>query len=138
MFMKKIRSIIKPYMIRPLVYQSVTKLVTALVICLLWDRTLNQSLHYDLAGSAFFTAGILFFMLAWFQYLRLDGVCAPLMRGEKKRKTKTHVTKDIVDFADEKIISFGELADEEQMVCRLLGDLLCGGIYLLASLTAYL
>lgn len=135
--MKKLRSMIKSYMIRPMMYQSVTKFVTALVICLLWDRTLNQNIGYTLAESAFFTAGIIFCMLAWFQYLKLDGVGAPILKQEKKRKTKNHITKDIVDFADEKIISFDELSDEEQIVCRLTGNLLCGGIYLLLSLTAY-
>jgi hypothetical protein len=43
---------------------------------------------------------------------------------------------DIVDFADEKIISFDELDEDEKNVCRLLGDLICGIIFTVLALIA--
>lgn len=134
---KKIRRIFKRYMIRPMVYQSVTKLSVALVLCLLWDRFLNRGHFYSIVESAFFVAGCCFILLAWIQYLRLDGVrIHHLMEEKQEHKKRPHVTKDIVDFVDEKIISFGELADEEQIVCRFLGDLLCAAICIVPSLVA--
>ncbi|WP_242996724.1 hypothetical protein [Coprococcus sp. AF21-14LB] len=71
---KKIRTIFQKYMIRPMIYQSVTKIAVALVLCLLWDRFLNQDHYQSIVESAFFVAGCVFVLLAWIQYLRMDGV----------------------------------------------------------------
>lgn len=133
---KKIRMIFKKYMIRPMLYQSVTKFAVALVLCLLWDRFLNQDGYRSMAESALFVAGCVFLMLAWIQYLRLDGVRVHHLLEEKQEKKQKHITKDMVDFVDEKIIPFGELDDEEQIVCRFLGDLLCASACLFPSLIA--
>lgn len=35
---KKIKVIFETYMIRPMIYQSVSRFMLALVLCLLWDR----------------------------------------------------------------------------------------------------
>ena len=42
----------------------------------------------------------------------------------------------MVDFVDEKVIPFGELDDDERIVCRFLGDLLCALVCLIPSLIA--
>ncbi len=132
---KKIRTIFEKYMIRPMLYQCATKVSIALVLCLLWDRFINREQYYSLVEFAFFVAGAFFLALAWFQYLRLDGARIHHLMEEKqeKKKKKQHFTKDIVDFADEKIISFSELSDEERIVCRFLGDLLCAVLFLIPA-----
>lgn len=132
---KKIRTIFEKYMIRPMLYQCATKVSIALVLCLLWDRFINREQYYSLVEFAFFVAGAFFLALAWFQYLRLDGPQFHHLLEEKKekKKKKQHFTKDIVDFADEKIISFSELSDEERVVCRFLGDLLCAALFLIPA-----
>ena len=67
--------------------------------------------------------------------MRLDGARIHHLMEEKqeKKKKKQHFTKDIVDFADEKVISFSELSDEERIVCRFLGDLLCAVLFLIPA-----
>ncbi len=132
---KKIRTIFEKYMIRPMLYQCATKVSIALVLCLLWDRFINREQYYSLVEFAFFVAGAFFLALAWFQYLRLDGARIHHLMEEKqeKKKKKQHFTKDIVDFADEKVISFSELSDEERIVCRFLGDLLCAVLFLIPA-----
>lgn len=132
---KKIRTIFEKYMIRPMLYQCATKVSIALVLCLLWDRFINREQYYSLVEFAFFVAGAFFLALAWFQYLRLDGARIHHLMEEKqeKKKKKQHFTKDIVDFADEKVISFSELSDEERIVCKFLGDLLCAVLFLIPA-----
>ena len=105
------------------------------MLCLLWDRFINREQYYSLVEFAFFVAGAFFLALAWFQYLRLDGARIHHLMEEKqeKKKKKQHFTKDIVDFADEKVISFSELSDEERIVCRFLGDLLCAVLFLIPA-----
>lgn len=98
---------------------------------------MNKDKLLHMTESAFFVAALVFFLAAWIHYLRLDGIRLKGLFGakENKKKQKSH-TRDIVDFADEKIISFAELDDEERIVCRLLGNLLCAGIYLVISVVA--
>lgn len=135
---KKIKSIFQSYMIRPMIYQSVTKASIGLVLALLWNRFINSYGSYLVVRDAFFVVGMFFFMLAWFQYLRLDGAkIHHLLEGRKKKKRKKrHNTMDIADFADEKVISFDELEDEEKIVCRLLGDLICGFLFFIPAIIA--
>lgn len=132
---KKIKNIFQPYMIRPTVYQCATKISIALVLALLWNRFINLENVFSVVRDAFLVAGVFFFMLAWFQYLRLDGMKVDRTAKADKKK-KRHVTKDIVDYADEKIISFAELDDEERIVCRLIGDVACGLLFLIPALVA--
>lgn len=134
---KKIIGIFQPYMIRPTVYQCATKISVALVLALLWNRFINVEGMFSIVRDAFLVAGVFFLMLAWFQYLRLDGLKVS-RTSKEERKKKRHITKDIVDFADEKIISFAELDDEERIVCRLMGDVVCGLLFFLPALIALL
>lgn len=136
---KKIRQIYKPYMTRPMLYQSGTKIVVALVLCLLWDKFINTDKFFSMVESAFFVAGCFFLMLTWFQYLKLDGVTVHHLledRKDKKKKAKRHTTKDMVDFTDEKVVSLAELEEDEKVVCRFLGNLLCGALFLIPALIA--
>ena len=132
---KKIKKIFQPYMIRPTVYQCVTKISIALALALLWNRFINVEGVFSMVRDAFLVAGVFFFMLAWFQYLRMDGLkMSRVSDEEKKKKKKRHISKDIVDYADEKIISFSELEDDERMVCRLISDVVCGLLFLIPAL----
>lgn len=119
-----------------MLYQCVAKFAVAMVLCLLWDKFLNQGGYRSLAENALFVAGCIFLMLAWIQYLRLDGVRIHHLLEEKEEKKEKHITKDMVDFVDEKVIPFGELDDDERIVCRFLGDLLCALVCLIPSLIA--
>ena len=52
------------------------------------------------------------------------------------KKKKLHATKSIVDFADERIVSFEELEPEERIYCSMLSNLLLGAALLIISLIA--
>ena len=78
------------------------------------------------------------FSLCWhgFNILGWMGFGSIICWRKKKRKKEKHITKDMVDFVDEKVIPFGELDDDERIVCRFLGDLLCALVCLIPSLIA--
>lgn len=110
-----IKKVYQPYMLRPILYKSVTKASIALALTLVWDRFFNPKKMFDLVRDAFFVVGIFFLAYVWFQYLRMDGVKVNYAPKPKKRKEKKgFLSKDIVDFADEKIISYDELEEDEQ------------------------
>lgn len=135
--MKKIRRLYKPYMIRPILYKSVAKCLTALAVILVWNRFVHSPLSAARDGCA--VAAVAFFLMGWISYLRLDGVkLGGLPKKEGERKPGRGSRGDIIDFADEHIVSFDELGEEEQRACILAADLLSGLLFLAASLIAFL
>lgn len=130
----KIKNIFKPYMVRPMIYKTVTKSVIVLVICLLWDRFVNVSSSMSLVKDAFFVVGFIWMLFAWFQYLKLDGYTVQYVFKDKRKKKEKHVQRDIVDYVDEKIISFEELEEDEKTVVNMFSNLIAGGIFVVISL----
>ena len=129
--MKEIFGIYKKYMFRPILYKTVTKLVIGIVLVLLWDRYIN-TFGLPAAEYGCFCIGGIIFPMAWFEYLRLDGMVLSHLNDKKqKKKKKRHSSSDMADFVDEQVVSYSELEPEERALCRLLSDLLCGGILLI-------
>ncbi len=133
----KIKDIFQGYMIRPLIYKTVMKCSVVLAISLLWDRFINTSKAMSMMEDVFFVIGMILILFSWFQYLRLDGFSVHhLLEEKEKTPRKKHVKKDIVDFVDEKIVSFHELDDDERVVVVLLSNLISGLIFVIISLIA--
>ena len=135
--MNKILAIYKAYMVRPILYQCVTRCAVALAAVLVWDRFVPSSLLAVRDGCL--AAAVILLMMAWFVYLKLDGMMVHHLledRRKKKKKSKRRVGGDIADYVDEHIVSFDELEEGEQTACRLAADLLAAALFLAASLIA--
>ena len=121
--MKKLTSMYKRYMFHPILYKTVTRTSIVAVLMLLWQRYVSD-------GT--FTI--------WVDYLRLDGVTIHHLleefKGMGKRQKKIHSTRSIIDYADEKIVSFEELEPEERTYCSLLSNLVLGLPLVAAALIA--
>ena len=115
--MKKLFSMYKKYMFHPILYKCVTRVSIVAVLML----------------------GAILLGWAWVDYLRLDGVTIHHLAEEFKdmgKKKKRHATKSIVDYADERIVSFEELEPEERVFCSLLSNLMLGVPLVVISLIA--
>lgn len=138
--MRKIKAIYKPYMVRPIIYKAVTRFSVGLCVALLWDRFVNVDGFYSMVESCFFVVGMFLFVVAWLSYLKLDGINPHIPWITKNmphnRSHRRHRSRDIVDFVDEKIISFDELSDEEQIVATIGCNVLAGSCFLVMSLIA--
>lgn len=133
--MKKIIGLYKEYMIRPIIYKTTTKISIMLAIALLWNYFINKSTVFYTARDSLMIVGIIVILFAWFNYLKLDGIKVMLFSTNKdgKRKVK-HKRRDIIDFVDEKIISFDELEADEQIACSLLSNLIAGALLILLGI----
>lgn len=132
--MKKILKKYTRVLIRPVLYRSITWGAAALAASLIWERFVNVYNLLSVRRDAFFVIGVFFWGLAWFSYLRVDGIRSPKLKEEaKKQKPKWHSCGDIADFADEHIVTFDELSDEEQDLCKLAANVLLGGLFVLLS-----
>lgn len=137
--MDKKGSLYHSYMIRPILYKCVTRAALAVTALLLWDRYVNTAGRFSLLRDGCVVAGILFFCLAWFSYLRLDGVMVHHMFEERKKKKPVRIGyTDIVDFADEHIISYEELSQDERAACSLAAHLICGVLFVLPGIVCWL
>ncbi len=130
--MKKMAKLYKSYMMKPIIYKSITKTSIALAAVLLWNEWINKE-GFKSLGNGFFTVGLMVMLLSWFSYLKLDGIRLP-QQPEKQEKKKKQRMYDIIDFVDEKVISFDDLERDEQEVCKLSSSLITGVLFLVVSL----
>ena len=71
--MKKLFSIYKPDLFRPILYKTVTRASVALCLCLLWQRFVSDG-TYTIWEAPCLAVGAIFLGWAWVSYLRLDGI----------------------------------------------------------------
>ncbi len=138
--MKSIRELYKKHMIRPIIYSTFTKFVCTLCVVLLWDRFVNSrnTAPYGVVDFAFFIVGIWFLLWAWIQYLALDGMGLHIFKkiAEMLQRKPKHYQRDMVDFVDEKVITFDMLDDDEQIAAKLASNLLAGLLFMIPSILA--
>lgn len=133
---KPLRKIWSRDMVRPLIYKTFTRVVLALAASLLWNEFVNKGGLMSMRAYAFLFFGVLFAVAAWMSYLRLDGMHAPQFDKrlfDWKRPPKRS-GGDMIDYVDEKIVSFDELDEDEQSWCLLLANGICCVIFLIASM----
>ena len=138
--MKSIRELYKKHMIRPIIYSTFTKFVCTLCVVLLWDRFANSrnTVPYGVVDFAFFIVGIWFLLWAWIQYLALDGMELHVFKkiAEMLKRRPKHYQRDMVDFVDEKVITFDMLDDDEQIAAKLASNVFAGILFMVPSLLA--
>ena len=124
----------KRYMLRPMLYMTLTRFLLALTAALLWNHFLNASALPMRAYACLFL-GVFFAALTWIAYLRLDGVKLPklMMHRVNIRKKPTRAYGDMADYTDEPVISFDELEDAEKDVCCLAADAFCCLVFVILS-----
>ena len=130
----------KKKMLRPFIYKLLGRIVTGLVLALLWDRFINIHKLYSMMDTAFFFLGFLFFALAWVNYLKLDSVKFHYLHKDKRQPGKKHKTKYMIDFIDEKPSSQDTTApaetldEKEETVVALIANMAAGFCFMLPSI----
>ena len=119
--------------LRPVFYKAVARIAVGLTAALLWDRFINSGAHVNMYDRAFFVIGVLFAGLAWFSYLRLDGIKAPRFFKKLPKKAPKRRGGDIADFVDEELESRGELEGDDLVLCAMAADLVCAVLFILPA-----
>jgi len=127
----------KPKKLKSVLYKLFRRLITGLVFALLWDRFLNTQKRYLMAEHAFFVLGAVFFALAWFNYLKMDGVKIHYLNEKKKAGRKKPKTGFLIDYAEEEpsppSADF-EYDETEETKTSFISNLLAGICFILPSL----
>ena len=127
----------KPNMLRPIIYKLIPRLVTGAVLSLLWDRFFNAEKLFSIVERPFFVMGIVFFALAWVNYLKLDGMRIHYLNESKKKKTK-HKLKFPVDYSDDEPSPADALNENDDAIATMISNILAGICFLLPSVFSLL
>ncbi|MDO4294872.1 MAG: hypothetical protein Q4D90_01775 [bacterium] len=128
-------------MLRLIGNKVLTYTAAGVVLALLWNRFLNQNAWFSVLEYAFFILGSLMLALAWFFYLKWDGLTLQYLNRDfikKKKEKKKHSRKDMVDFTEEEVDVLDALDDRERDFCRMAAFLVSGLLLLLPALLALL
>lgn len=135
--MKWIREHYHRYMYSAIAARAVAVALVALTAALLWYRFIDKDKLRGL-GFGLIVVGLICVLLAWFEYLRLDGI-RPIrdsfssLKKKSREKKKKRFDGDIVDYTDEDIVSFKDLDDEDKIACSLAADVIAGALLVLAG-----
>lgn len=123
------------YMIRPVIYQTFTRVIYALTIVLLWNEFANRG-SLPLSWG-FVVPVIVYLLLAWMAHLRLDGLRAPKFDRNlflRKKRPDRFSGGDIADYLDHKPVSFEELEPEEKDACLVISNLITAALFFIACI----
>ena len=124
-------------MLRPFIYMTFTRFLLALCLLLLINFFYSKEAGRPILSTVMVLGGVVFAILAWIAYLRLDGIKLPkfMMLRVNPRKKPTRMYGDIIDYVDEQPqVTFEELSDAEKDICILGADLFCCAAFVIVSL----
>lgn len=112
--------------------KTFSRVVIGLLICFLWDRFLNSGGRLNVYGHAFMAVGLIYAALSWLNYLSLDGVNAPeIFKKKLFKKPPKRKMGDMIDYVDEKVVSFEELDDDERTAASFVANLIAAVLFLI-------
>lgn len=129
----KIFRVYQRYMLRPLIYLTAFRLMLALIALLAIERFVPHG-----PGPAMIAAflAVLFALLAYLVYLRMDGLGVPrvkYIRPKKKGDPLRHASSMADHADDDPGVSFEELEEDERDFCSLIANLVGMIVFLAAS-----
>ena len=137
--MKKVSEIYKPYMLRPILYKIITRFGIGLILAILWDRFLNVKNLFSMSDYAFFTVGFFFLALAWFNYLKIDGLkIKHVNMNEPKKKESKHKIKTMTDYTQEEPESMYVIDEKEELIIVFSSNLATGLCFIIFSIISML
>ena len=129
----KIKGIYRRYMLRPIIYLAAFRTMVALIFFLLVDRFVANGPRADMICT--FLA-VVFALLSYLVYLRMDGLRIPRMKyiRPKKKADVIRNMSDMTDHIDEELgVTFDELEQDEKDFCSLMANGINLVIFLVAS-----
>lgn len=132
---------IKKYMVRPIINKIFTRCFAGVFISVAYSYYMFHKVEFNavVVNYPLLTFGCVCIMMAWFNYLKFDGIKVNFgideANREKKMKKVKHKTKQMIDYSDEKIISYQELLDGEKLICNTVANLVSGIMLIIPSIT---
>ncbi|WMM26246.1 hypothetical protein RBU61_06100 [Tissierella sp. MB52-C2] len=124
------------YLIQPTIYKITSRAFLGITFSLLWNYFINENGTYIMVEKTFFFVGIVLLTMAWFNYLKLDGISIGMRGKDNKRKDKSgHQSKNIIDFLEEDVTS-DELEEDDEILSAIIANIFTGICFLIPSIIA--
>ena len=124
------------YLIQPTIYKITSRAFLGITFSLLWNHFTNKNETYIMVEKAFCFVGVVLLTMAWFSYLKLDGISIGMARKGNKGKDKSgHQSKSIIDFLEEDVTS-DELEEEDEILSAMIANIFTGICFLIPSIIA--
>ncbi len=114
--------------------KCIIKIVIGLILSFLWAQYLRVSTAMTMAEFPMIFLGAFYLMLAWFNYLKLDGVS--IIPGHTKQKPlpKTKAkSRQMLDYVDTEIQDDPEIKPIQMQKAKLISNIICGVGFVIPS-----
>lgn len=120
-------------LLRPILYRLITRLSIAAALALSWNRFVNHNGLLSVYDYALPVFSAVFFMFAWFGYLRISGLFSLHPKKQPLKKMPKRKASDISDFVDEKVSAADLTEPDDTVLCSFAANVLCGVLLLLPA-----
>lgn len=125
------------YLIQPTIYKIILRAFLGVAFSLLWNHFINKNETHIMVEKAFFFVGVVLLTMAWFNYIKLDGVSMTRI-GNKGKDKSGYQSKNIIDFLEKEVTS-DELEEGDELLSAIIANILTGICFLTFSIiTIYL
>lgn len=122
------------YLIKPTIYKVISRIFLGVTFSLLWNHFINKNQIYIMGERPFFLVGVILLAMAWFNYLKLDGISITMVRKDNKRKdVSKYQSRKLIDILEEEVISY-ELEKEDEILSAIIANVLTGICFLIPSI----
>lgn len=116
-----------------IIQKSIIKLLAAIIFSLIWARYIRFHELMTIQEYPLIFFGAFYLMLAWFNYLRLDGLKIVPFKEEPTKPNK-HKTKQMIDYVDTKIQDDATLTTTQKLQTKLVSNIICGILLIIPSI----
>lgn len=114
--------------------KCVLKAILAFIISFLWAKYIRLSPLMTISEYPLIFFGAFYLMLAWFNYLKLDGLkINTFANTQKKVKKSKHKTKQMIDYVDTELQPDVELTPKQILQAKLISNVICGVVFIIPS-----
>lgn len=114
--------------------KMIIRIILGICFIIFWNKFVNVSTNYRLLEKGLFFVGIYLLVMAWFNYLRLDGIA---FKRNKRKEKKESLKKGLGDYLEEEASKI-EVDQEDQREDLLLTALANIGTALIFLIPAIL
>ncbi|WP_353097461.1 hypothetical protein [Tissierella praeacuta] len=122
------------YLIQPTIYKIILRVFLGVTFSLLWNHFINKNKIHIMVEKSFFFVGTVLLTMAWFNYLKLDGISIT-RKGNKGKDKSGRQSKNIIDFLEEEVTN-DELEEDDELLSAIIANILTGICFLTPSIIA--
>ncbi|MCD8175351.1 MAG: hypothetical protein LUD41_05395 [Phascolarctobacterium sp.] len=129
---KQIQKLFSLHMLRPVLYRTLTFVAASACLAAIWNRCVNARGLYPVRSYVFPVLGVMWLILCWFCFLRMDRVWPFSLHRREKEPSKS--CSSMVDYLETDPDSSGEYLPDEKTLATMAAAFISGILCLIYGL----